>query len=547
MSGLRLGCDDRCLSCNRACEWLQPVCFLFLSLRSPWAGPLHIIILFMKHGTVPLMVINSSDPSGLETALYDVSDPSSANYRQHLSKSEVEKFVAPKPESVDAVNAWLNNSGVTAQTLSPAGDWLAIEVPVSKANQMLNANFSLYTHADSGNTAIRTLAYSIPSSLQGHLDFVHPTTTFPVTPPSGPIIVAPPQRRRGRRATSTSSAPDSCATEITPACLQALYNIPTTPATVSSNQLAIGSFSQQFVSSTDVQSFLTQFRPDLASDSGVNTTFAIATLDGGQNNQSQPTVEASLDVQYTVGMATNVPVTFISVGSDNQDGLAGFLDIINSLLADQQPLQCVCSAGLSAYLHPLRLGDGGVSGVQSTNSCTTFLPTFPSGCPFVTSVGATQGVNPETAASFSAGGFSNIFAAPAYQSTAVSGYLSTLGTTNAGLFNATGRAYPDVAAAGSFFQVNIGGKVSPVFGTSASSPTFASLIALINDRLVAAGGATLGFLNPMLYSSGLAALTDITSGSNPGCGTNGFPAATGWDPVTGLGTPDFNKLLAIVS
>lgn len=36
---------------------------------------------------------------------------------------------------------------------------------------------------------------------------------------------------------------------------------------------------------------------------------------------------------------------------------------------------------------------------------------------------------------------------------------------------------------------------------------------------------------------------DITSGSNPGCETRGFTATSGWDPVTGLGTPNFPVLL----
>ena len=42
-----------------------------------------------------------------------------------------------------------------------------------------------------------------------------------------------------------------------------------------------------------------------------------------------------------------------------------------------------------------------------------------------------------------------------------------------------------------------------------------------------------------------AAFNDITSGSNPGCGTEGFYAQPGWDPVTGVGTPNFVKLLAL--
>jgi tripeptidyl-peptidase-1 len=36
---------------------------------------------------------------------------------------------------------------------------------------------------------------------------------------------------------------------------------------------------------------------------------------------------------------------------------------------------------------------------------------------------------------------------------------------------------------------------------------------------------------------------DITKGTNPGCGTLGFSASKGWDPVTGLGTPNFTSLV----
>ena len=69
---------------------------------------------------------------------------------------------------------------------------------------------------------------------------------------------------------------------------------------------------------------------------------------------------------------------------------------------------------------------------------------------------------------------------------------------------------------------------------------------MLNDELAAAGRPPLGFLNPFLYSTGASALNDVTTGSNPGCNTNGFPATEGWDPVTGLGTPDFGKLQALI-
>ena len=165
----------------------------------------------------------------------------------------------------------------------------------------------------------------------------------------------------------------------------------------------------------------------------------------------------------------------------------------------------------------------------------------------MTSVGATTGINPESAADFSSGGFSNYFGVPSYQTTAVATYLKALGSTNSGKYNASGRGFPDVATQGTSFEVVVDGSAEAVDGTSCASPTFASVIALLNDRLAAAGKSPLGFLNPFLYSTaGTAALTDITSGSNPGCSTNGFPAKAGWDPVTGLGTPNFSKLLTAI-
>ena len=94
--------------------------------------------------------------------------------------------------------------------------------------------------------------------------------------------------------------------------------------------------------------------------------------------------------------------------------------------------------------------------------------------------------------------------------------------------------------------VVVDGRTEAVSGTSCASPTFASVVALLNDRLLAAGKSPLGFLNPFLYSTGSAALNDVTSGSNSGCFSSGFSAKAGWDPVTGLGTPNFEKLLAAV-
>jgi tripeptidyl-peptidase I len=144
-----------------------------------------------------------------------------------------------------------------------------------------------------------------------------------------------------------------------------------------------------------------------------------------------------------------------------------------------------------------------------------FNPQYPSGCPYVTSVGGTQLnntvaggpafnasiLNPETvmydhlrnAFNFSSsGGFSNYFPRPTYQDGHVETYfhrahltypyyteLNVDVSTTTGLYSRNGRAYPDVSAFGAYFPSFIGGRLTHFFGASLSSPIFASVLTLV--------------------------------------------------------------------
>ena len=99
---------------------------------------------------------------------------------------------------------------------------------------------------------------------------------------------------------------------------------------------------------------------------------------------------------------------------------------------------------------------------------------------------------------------------------------------------------PDVAAVGDNIAVYDGGEYGLSGGTSASTPIFAAIINRINEERIAIGKSTLGFLNPTLYKHP-EILNDITNGTNKACLGLGFNAVKGWDPVTGLGTPNFPK------
>ncbi|KAF3927832.1 Aorsin [Dactylellina cionopaga] len=203
-----------------------------------------------------------------------------------------------------------------------------------------------------------------------------------------------------------------------------------------------------------------------------------------------------------------------------------------------------------------------------------FSPSFPSSCPWVTAVGGTQkptqprgnstsaatgdsnippGDEKETAfytqlgnrTLSSGGGYSNVFPIPLYQLGAVSAYemiewkhLRML----QGHFTATGRAYPDISAQAYGYLVVANGEVHAIHGTSGSAPVFASMMTLINNERLHAGKSSVGFVNPTLYAY-QNVLNDVTTGGNEGCGFDpAFRAARGWDPVTGLGTPDFEKM-----
>ncbi|KAF8263394.1 hypothetical protein EI94DRAFT_1741004 [Lactarius quietus] len=81
------------------------------------------------------------------------------------------------------------------------------------------------------------------------------------------------------------------------------------------------------------------------------------------------------------------------------------------------------------------------------------------------------------------------------------------------------------------FAVFYEGVLDAMDGTSGAAPTVAGIISLLNDHLISKGKPLLGFLNPRLYGELLPGFNGITSGSNPGCGTDGFSATIGWDPV----------------
>ncbi|KAJ7156531.1 family S53 protease [Mycena crocata] len=515
--------------------------------------------------------LTQSNTAGLEDTVYEVSTPGNSRYGQYLTQDEVNRFVAPPKDTLSQVNSWLTSNNLTSSPLTPAGDWILVNMTVSQANQLLIADFSTFQNQKTNQTVVRTLSYSVPDTLKTSINWIYPTVTFPFARGIGapPSYVNKTSDAVSARAAATSISPD-CQVDWTPACIQQLYGIPSTKAKDAANVLGISGFGNDFANKRDLKVFLETYRPDI----DPNTTFDLISIDGGINNQLPfgAGLEADPDMQYAVGLATGVPVTFISTGTIVNDALTEFLDQAHYLISLERPPQTILNnfGGLESQVSPqiaislcnayAQLAARGVSYIVQTDiwgaggsifdpDCKPFTPPFPATCPFVTAVGATEfntDETEETASQNSGGGFSNFFKRPRYQDGVVSAYLTATGNAETTAFNISGRAVPDVSALWLLPFILDGSVIDFLASPSFGAGIFASTVALLTNERIAAGKPGLGFLNPLLYQNP-SAFTDMKTGNNPGCNTDGFNATTGWDPVTGFGSPIYPKLQDICS
>ena len=240
-------------------------------------------------------------------------------------------------------------------------------------------------------------------------------------------------------------------------------------------------------------------------------------------------------------------------------------------------------------------GDGGTANIIKTPVKTPTLIPFPSvewpaSDPLVTGVGGTylctsavdglsvDNVSPPSTCQDpanagarevgwvdSGGGFSHVFGKPAFQNTLPTG-STTIGAmrgvpdiglqassrtgmlvyiTNPGSSGIACSTNPTVLCSAGWYVVG---------GTSSSSPQWAGLIAIANqyNRVHHPGAQNLGYINPALYAIASDPTMyandffDVTLGNNQNPlvpSVPGYPATTGWDPVTGLGTPNAANLI----
>ncbi|KAI1101675.1 DHS-like NAD/FAD-binding domain-containing protein [Jackrogersella minutella] len=519
----------------------------------------------------------------LKTRLDHTSDPLSAEYGHHLTKDEARAYQAPDKWALELVGSWLRSTSITDVTTD--GSTMKVTSTVAEVNRILHTDLGHYSF-QGHSPVLRAQAYSLPSFLDENIEFISPISNF-MQPPQSRLKFRPSQKESITSAIDDDDQP--CPAGVTPACLKNLYNVTyanTTTPIESPVRFGIAGFLEQYIKYDDVSEFLGRYSPELGP---LNYTFTVAMLNNGTNPQpempgSRAGLEASLDVEYAMSLGYPANIIYYSAGGRGEkvdhDG-----DLLPSNRSDNEPYlefaQYLLDLGDEEIPHVISIsyaddeqsvpasyaarvcdlfallasrgvtilsgsGDGGASGIGQ-NQCFSndgqrrkmFLPTFPASCPYVTSVGATGNNLPFEGADFSTGGFSNYFARPEWQKGVVDEYMSAINGSHQGLYNATGRAFPDISATGTHYVIQVGGYETDVLGTSASTPVVAALLALVNDSRLKSGKNSTGWLNPVLYSQPVReVLQDVTTGKEPG-----WESVKGYDCVTGLGSFGTHSLL----
>ncbi|KAJ5703834.1 hypothetical protein N7493_010972 [Penicillium malachiteum] len=543
------------------------------------------------------LAVDSVDIAGFQQTVIDLSTPGHPSYGQHMSLDQVRQALQPSAKVSNRIISWLNSENISSDSIEIGGNWITFQTAVSQAERMLNAEFFYYKNNETDTKILRTLKYSVPSDIHPDIQLIEPTTRF------GNLGSV----RMSRQEQSAVPIPDNpganCGTIITPNCLRSLYGVHDAEAVPDArNRLGIAGFLEEYAHHSDFFHFIQLYAPNQ-----LGANFSVVYINGGENdeNSTKNSVEANLDVQYSITMAYDVIATFYTTAgrgplipdgdqpNANQSSNEPYLEQLHYITAlpdKDLPAILTMSYGESEQSVPkayasavcnlfAQLGARGVTVIFSSGdsgpgqSCQSndgsyrvkFLPSWPASCPFVTSVGGTVGVNPERAIDLSGGGFSEYFQRPSYQDHMVESYFRKIGDQWRGLYNTGGRGIPDVAAQASSFSVRDHGTYLNVGGTrsvsltdsmrtvieltfiSASAPVVAGILSQLNSVRLLHGKSRMGFINPWLYTVGRAGLTDIIEGGSAGCYRSpihnaGWNATVGWDPATGLGTPDFQKL-----
>jgi len=534
----------------------------------------------------------------LSNDLVAIQDPTSPTYHHWLSPAEFGARYGASTFDIARATAWLKAQGFAVQGASPAAGRLSFTGTVGQVERTFKTEMHRYQVGGEAHFALGR-APSVPADLGTFVVGLHGTNDF---------RAAAPRHRQ------TRPGPDykfGGSVALAPADFATIYDVnPLYSANITGTGQTIAIVGESAYNAQDVLYFRQQFGLDTTN---VPTDMLIPGTGSSVVAGEDYLTETELDLEWSGAIAKDAQVLYVYTG--DSDSLGAFDAMYYAVEQRIAPVVSVsyvsCEMGftpsdaafystvgdLASMVGVTVLegsGDVGAAacdyGLQESAATEGLYVSFPSSVPAVVAVGGSEfnftSANqatywdssgnartyiPEQAwnQTFSAGaqglvatggGYSATFARPYWQATALP-TSSFRGVPDISLNAASdpvpyliGFSWTSADGAGPYSTEGL----LQIGGTSASTPSFAALVVLLNQA-VGASVPGLGNINPTLYAlnaSVPSAFHDITEGNNmvpcePGtrsCPTTGTPefgyvAGPGYDLVTGLGSVDAAKLV----
>jgi kumamolisin len=469
---------------------------------------------------------------------------------KHLSREEFEAAHGVDQKDIEKVKEFANHHGLLIEKVNSVAGTISLTGQASAFSKAFGVELKHYKHPNFHYRG-RTGPIRIPNELADIIEAVLGLDNRPQLRPHFRIL----------EETTKSYQNQTSSKSYTPPQIAQLYRF---PQNIDCSEQCIGIIElgggynraemQQYFSSLGV-------KEPVLKDVSVNGAVNKPTGD-----PSGPDGEVALDIEVAGAVAPGVKIAVYF--APNTD--AGFINAINTAIHDtvnkpsvisiswgapeSQWTQQAMKAMDRAFQDAASLGvticcASGDRGSADGENDGLVHADFPASSPHVLGCGGTkltgsgQRITSEVVwnegpDSSTGGGVSAVFGLPTWQSSAhVPASANPEGLNGRGIPDVAGDADPATG-----YQVLVGGQEAVFGGTSAVAPLWAGLIAIINQEL----GKPVGFLNPTLYqlSASSKAFRDITSGNNVSSSEPGaYRAHKGWDPCTGLGSPNGINLL----
>ncbi len=526
--------------------------------------------------------------AGLDELLAEQQNPASPNYRKWLTPEQYADRFGVSRNDIGKITAWLRSEGFSVESTARGRDWIAFTGTASQLEKAFHTTMHRYDIDGEMHAAISTEP-SVPEALQ-------------------PLIAALlglddfyPKALQHFRPTNTSS---SGQITLAPADLATIYDLQRLyQAGINGQGQKIVIVGATSVDLADIQGFRSMY--------GLSNATVQVIQTGPDPGMNPPFLaEADLDLEWSGAMAPNATLIYVY---SKDPGLGVFLAIDQNLAPVISESFVSCEQILPAALPPAYqteakkgnsmgitwLASAGDTGAAACDGALPFATlglavNLPASIPEITAVGGTEFNEGEGAENFwnatnNANGGSAVSYIPetAWNDTSFLGVLAATGggvstlfpkpawQTGAGVPNDNARDLPDISMTASpphdAYNVLSAGRWQLQGGTSAATPMFAGILALLNQYLLAnpspasaseslVGHASpavgVGNINPTLYRLAQtipAVFHDIVSGDNivpceaesPNCvnGHFGYSAGPGYDLVTGLGSVDGYNLV----